>query len=205
MRRLVEHVENAGQAGADLRGEANALALAAGQSAGGARQSQIIEADIDQEAQAVADFLQDARGDFVLLGRQVLGQIGRPVAGSADRQFGDVADGAAGDLDAQRLGLETRAVTLGAGHVGEILLQILARPLGFGFLEAALEIGDDALERLLGRVAAQAVVIDEFDLVLAGAIEDGVLRLFAEVLPLGVEREAVMLAERRQRLDVIRR
>ncbi len=32
-RRLVEHVEHAGQAGADLGGEADALALAAGQRA----------------------------------------------------------------------------------------------------------------------------------------------------------------------------
>ena len=67
MRRLVEHVEHAGEAGADLRGEADALALAAGQRAGGARERQIIEADIDQEAQPVADFLQDADGDLVLL------------------------------------------------------------------------------------------------------------------------------------------
>ena len=32
-RRLVEHIEHAGEAGADLRGEADALALAAGQRA----------------------------------------------------------------------------------------------------------------------------------------------------------------------------
>ena len=95
----------------------------------------------------------------------------------------------AGDLDAQRLGLEPRAVAGVAGHVGEIFLQVLARPVALGFLEAALEIGDDALERLLGRVAAQAVVIDELDVVLAGAVEDRVLRLLRQVLPLGVERE----------------
>ena len=38
-RRLVEHVEHAGEAGADLRGEPDALALAAGQRAGGARRA----------------------------------------------------------------------------------------------------------------------------------------------------------------------
>src|SRR5205085_3781093 len=36
--RLVEHVEHAGEAGADLAGEADALALAAGERAGGAVQ-----------------------------------------------------------------------------------------------------------------------------------------------------------------------
>ena len=60
-RRLVEHVEHAGQARADLRGEPDALALAAGQRAGGARQREIVEPDIDEEAQPLADLLEDAR------------------------------------------------------------------------------------------------------------------------------------------------
>ena len=67
-RRLVEHVKHAGEAGADLRGEPDALALAAGQRAGGARKREIIEPDIDQKFQPRADFLQDAAGDLVLLG-----------------------------------------------------------------------------------------------------------------------------------------
>ena len=66
-RRLVQHVEHAGQAGADLRGQADALALAARQRAGGARQRQIVEADVVQELQALADLLEDARGDLGLL------------------------------------------------------------------------------------------------------------------------------------------
>jgi hypothetical protein len=61
---LVEHVEHAGQAGADLRGEPDALAFAARQRAGIARQREVFEADIVEELQPVADFLEDARGDF---------------------------------------------------------------------------------------------------------------------------------------------
>ena len=72
-RRLVEHVEHAGQPGADLRGEPDALALAAGQRAGGARQREIFEPDIDQKFQPLADFLEHADGDFVLLRGQPLG------------------------------------------------------------------------------------------------------------------------------------
>ena len=71
-RGLVEHVEHAGQPGADLRGEPDALALAAGQRAGGAGERQIIEPDIDQEFQPRADFLEDAPGDFVLLGVELV-------------------------------------------------------------------------------------------------------------------------------------
>ena len=109
-RGLVEHVEHAGEAGADLRGEADALALAAGQRAGGAAEREIIEPDIDQEFQPLADFLEDAHGDLVLLGVEVLRQLGEPVAGALDRQLGDFGNVLAGDLDAQRFGLEPRAV-----------------------------------------------------------------------------------------------
>ncbi len=35
----------------------------------GARQRQIVEADVVEEAQPLADLLQDARGDLVLLAR----------------------------------------------------------------------------------------------------------------------------------------
>ena len=66
-RGLVEHVEHAGQPRADLRGQPDALALAAGQRAGGAREREVVEPDVDQEAQPVADLLQDARRDLVLL------------------------------------------------------------------------------------------------------------------------------------------
>ena len=72
-RRLVEHVEHAGQPGADLRGEPDALALAAGQRARGAGEGEIFEPDVDQKFQALADFLEHAAGDFVLLGGQPLG------------------------------------------------------------------------------------------------------------------------------------
>ena len=65
--RLVEDIEDAGQAGADLRGEADALRFAARQRARAARQGEVIEADIVEEAQPVADFLEDADGDLVLL------------------------------------------------------------------------------------------------------------------------------------------
>ena len=111
----------------------------------------------------------------------------------------------AADLDAQRLGLEAMAVAGRAGNVGEILCQLLARPFALGLAVAALEIGDDALERLLGVVGADAVLIGELDLVVAGAVQQRCLRLLRQVLPLGVERELVEFAERGQRLDVIGR
>ena len=71
-RRLVEDVEDAGQAGADLRREADALALAAAQCARLAVEVQVIEPDIVQEAEALVDLLEDGAGDLALLRGQPL-------------------------------------------------------------------------------------------------------------------------------------
>src|SRR5690606_35198551 len=70
-RGLVEHVHDADQAGTDLTGQADALGLATRQRVGLALQVEVVEADIDQEAQAVADFLDDLGRDFAAPARQV--------------------------------------------------------------------------------------------------------------------------------------
>ena len=117
---LVQHVEHARQPRADLGGEADALALAAGQRAGCARQRQVIEADIDQEGQALADFLEDSAGDLELLRRQQRRQALEPLLGLADRKHARLADMAAGDLHGQRFRLQPVAVAGRAGMVGLI-------------------------------------------------------------------------------------
>ena len=51
-RRLVEDVEHADQAGADLGGQPDALRLAAGQRARRPVEGEVVEADVEQEAAA---------------------------------------------------------------------------------------------------------------------------------------------------------
>ena len=68
-RRLVEHVEHARQARADLAGEADALALAARERAAGAVEVEVVEPDVVEEAQPLVDLLEDGAGDLLLLGR----------------------------------------------------------------------------------------------------------------------------------------
>ena len=65
--RFVEHVHHAHQARADLRGQPDALRLATRKGFGGARQTQIIEADVHQKAEAALDFLHNLTGDFAAL------------------------------------------------------------------------------------------------------------------------------------------
>ena len=72
-RRLVEHVEHAGQVRADLRGQTDALPFAARQRGGAAAERQIADADVVQEMDAVADLAQNAVGDQ----RFAVGQLER--------------------------------------------------------------------------------------------------------------------------------
>jgi hypothetical protein len=60
MRRLVEHVEHADQAGADLGGQPDALRLAAGQRGRGAVEREVVEADVEQEPEPGVDLLEHA-------------------------------------------------------------------------------------------------------------------------------------------------
>ncbi len=95
-----------------------------------------------------------------------------------DRLLADLADMKARDLHRQRFGFQPIALADLARARVLITLEFFAHPGGIGFLEAALHIGNDAFERLLGFVAAQAVVIDELDFVLAGAVQDDVACAF---------------------------
>ena len=61
--RLVEDVQHADQAAADLPGEADALGLAAGERRGGAVERQVVQADVEQEAEPAADLLEQLAGD----------------------------------------------------------------------------------------------------------------------------------------------
>ena len=62
-RRLVEHIEHADQPGADLRGQPNALRLTAGQRGRRPRQRQVVEPDVEQEAEPRLDLLEHLAGD----------------------------------------------------------------------------------------------------------------------------------------------
>ena len=203
--RFVQHIEHACKAGADLRGEPDALAFPAGQRAGGARQGEIFEPDIVEEFQPGANFLQDAGGDFLLLRIQMLVEIAKPGVGIADGFRAHFADVKAGDFYRQRLRLQAVAA---AGRARRSVLKtfhLLPHPGGIGFLEAAFHIRDHAFETLFGLVTAQAVIIDEADLLIAGAVENDLLRPFRQIVPAIVEREFEVFGQCLQRLQVIGR
>ena len=72
-RRLVEHVQHAGQVRADLRRQPDALPFAARQRRGAAAERQIADADVVQEPQPILNLAQDPLGDD----RLAVGQLQR--------------------------------------------------------------------------------------------------------------------------------
>ena len=113
-RRLVEDVEHADQPAADLPGQADALHLAAGKRGRGAVEREIFEADVLEELQPAANFLEHFGGDL-LAGRVQL-QLAEELLG--------VGDG-------QRADLGQRCVRAGRRTRGTRLVTVTARACGF--------------------------------------------------------------------------
>ena len=113
MRGLVEDVEHADQAGPDLRGQPDALRLAAGQRAGRPVQRQVVEADVEQEAQPRLDLLDDPLGDLPLAHGEV--DVGEELGGLVDGQRADLGDVLAADEDGEDSGFRRAPLQRGQG------------------------------------------------------------------------------------------
>ena len=202
---LVQHIEHSGQARADLAGQPDTLALAAAERSRGARQVQIVQADVDQEPQPIDDFLEDPPGDLHLLFAQLGLQALEPFLGVADRQVADLADVLAGDLHRQGLGLQAIAVAGLARCFRLVAAELLADPRRVGLAPAAFQVRKHPFEGLVDLVFAGVVVIDEADLVAAGAVQDHLSGLVGQLPERGVHREVVVPGQGLQGLGVERR
>ena len=152
-RRLVEDVEHADEPRSDLRRQPNALRLAARERLGGAAEREIVEPDVDEEAQTLAHFLEDrvrrSRGRArVRLART--GTISKndsvSVTGSStiSPMFRPC------DRHRERFALEAAAAAVAARHLDHVLLQLHAHGVGLGFVVAPLDV---ARARLPTRLA----------------------------------------------------
>ena len=192
-RRLVEHVEHAHQPGTDLRGEPDPLCLAPGQRARGPVQRQVVQADVEQEAQPGLHLLEHPPGDRGLAGvEQHPVEELRAVGHRHRRDLGDrlVALLAVRQRDGQDLGLEPCALAGRARHVAHVALVLLPRVLGVRLVETAVEERDDTLEvRVVRPLAAVPVPVADVHLV-RGPVQHGLLRRRRQPAPRHVRPEA---------------
>jgi hypothetical protein len=165
-RRLIEYVHDADQARADLAGQADALCLAARERVGLAIERQVIQADVDEEAQALADFLDDLGRDLAAPSGQF--QLVEKVERLVDRQCGQGRQVAVADEDVARAAVQALALAIRTRALADELGQFLAHHRRFGFLVAPLEVRHDALEAVLARDAAAGFgQVAEADLLVA--------------------------------------
>ena len=90
-RGLVEDVQAVGEARADLAGEAQALGLAAGEGGRGAVEREVLQADVLEEIEALADLLKRLLGDLAARAGEV--EPGEEGLGLGDGEGEDLGDG----------------------------------------------------------------------------------------------------------------
>src|SRR6266704_748812 len=118
--RLIQDIQHADQAGTDLRGQADALALSAGERGRGPIQRQVVQADVDEEAQALPDLFQDAMRDELL----ALGELEplEELTGVPDREARDRRDGLPVEQDREAFGLQPVALADRAERQRSVIL-----------------------------------------------------------------------------------
>ncbi len=202
-RRLVEHVQDPGQAGADLAREADALGLPPGERLRGALEREVVEPDVHQELQARRHFVHHALGDLALRARQPQGT--EEIERCPERPARDVVERLAGHADVARLAAKARAAAVRAGAGVDVLRQLLAHHRGVGLAVAALVVRHDALERMRLHRAAPAIRrVAERNLLRPRAVQHHLLHLVGKHLPGLLEVEAVVRRERLEHREVER-
>ena len=116
--RLVENVAGADEPRAERRGELNTLRFAAGERGGEAVEREVLEPDVVEEFEALADLDEDLVGDAELLGCQVERQ--EEVLRFGDIQPHDLAEVLAADTNVERLRAQARALAFGAERIAAV-------------------------------------------------------------------------------------
>ena len=192
--RLVEDIEDAHQARADLRRQTDALRFAAGERRARARERQVFESYRAQEAEAVFDLLQNALADAHLLlrERELIHKVERVDHGF----FAIVTDAKSADRDGEGFAPQSLAAATGAGALAHAALELFAHAVALRFLIAALQVGDHALKGLIQNALAARLVVLEFQLFPLRAIQDDVHDLFGEFFHRIAEGEVVLFRQR---------
>ena len=199
--RLVEDVEDADQPRADLGGEPDPLALPAGEAPRRPLQAQVVHADVEEEAEALADLLHHPLRHLHLL----RGKRDRHEEGEAlpDRQPADLVDVLPPDGDGEALLLQPGAQAGRALPQVDVPRQVHADMERRRLLVPPVELVQDPLEGAGVEEPPPAPVGVEADLLLTRAVEEDVPDGLGELFERRVDVEAVMLRQGVDRLEVM--
>ena len=190
---LVQDIEHSHEGGADLSGQTDTLALAAGQGPRLPAEGQVLKAHGAQEAQAVFDLLQNPLGNHGLGGIELQLVNKRQCFVHTLAAVGVDVQPAHGD--GQGLLLQALALTGGTGALGHALLQLPLHGVGLGLPVAPLQIVDNALKGLVQGTLAPGLVVVEGELLPIGAVQNDVQHLFGQILDGGVQLEFILFGQ----------
>jgi hypothetical protein len=195
---LVEHVEHTHQPGSDLRGQSDALGLAAGQRAGAAVEIQIVEPDPEKQRQPGPDFLEDVASGVGAAPRRLDGA--EKGVELIEVHLADVVERAAGDGEQLPRPSQPRALAVRADlldhHLVEPRFHPRVRLAALAVMAVvALDAPGDAVEADL--TAFPVVAPDscvgrrlQDDLARLDAVQDRGPGRLGQLIPWGIEREA---------------
>ena len=193
--RLIQYIQHTRQGASDLGGQADALALAAGQGACRPGQCEVIEAHALQKLQAVLDLLHDLAADLLLLFGQVRLIVGDEFQLVPNRHFAEIADVFAANGHSQHHRFQALTMAVGTLDARHEAADFLLHPLAVRLAEAALEVLDDALKGIIIDAAAELIRAVHLDSFFVGAVEQGVDSLGAHFFDGRIQRKAVFFAQ----------
>ena len=171
---LVQNIQHPHQTGADLGGQPDALAFAAGKGAGGAGQRQVVQPHVGKKEQPAPDLLEDLSGNALLHFGQ--GKGFHKVQRLLYAHLAEIADIDAADGHRQYFRPQAVAVAVGTGDRRHKGGDIVPHPVAAGFLKPPLQVIYDPLK-----------VVDEL------ALKSSGLPHHFKFLPFGAEQHQVQL------------
>ena len=191
---FVEDVEHIDELRADLRGEANALALAAAERGRLAVERQIVESHAEQELHARAQFLNNLGRNLPLHRFEVLAKLVEPVAQFVDVERGHFRDVFVPNSVRERLALQPLTLAFGTFAGGQKLVGPLLSGARLVVFHHLPQVFDDAVE--LHEIVARGVdeLLVDAD-VFERAVENFVHRLLRNVAHGRFQREFIFLED----------
>ena len=208
---LVEDIQHALQTAADLRGQANALGLAARKRGGRPVERQVVDAHADEEAQTAGHLADDTQAHLpVAFGQsQALDEVVRV----PDGQRRHLGDGLAAHADVTRLLAQARAAALAARRLRHVAMELvvdgleilvggaaLLAPPALILVVAPLQVGQHAFEVLLEGVLLAVLLEGQVQLFALGSFEDQLAHLGRQLVPGLVQIDAVVGGQRVEQL-----
>ncbi|MNS47500.1 hypothetical protein D3C72_800340 [compost metagenome] len=189
--RFVKDVQNTDETGADLAGQTNTLCFATGQRVGTAVQRQVVETDVDEELQTLANLLEDLVGDFAATASHL--QLAEVLASFADRQVGHRWQRFLANPHMPRFATQAGTTAIRTRLGAEKLGQLFAHACRLGLAVATLQVRHDAFERVRAfDDVATVVQVFEVDVLRAAAMQDEFLLIGRQFVERYFEAETIV-------------